>query len=418
MIHTFIRYTAAFLHWAKGEMAFRLTATVGGLLHDCMGDTARQIWRFSLPLYDTPVDALPMLLRHFGLPTYDETYAETITRLRDVWNTHQYAGAEVMLIAEAARCGITNPSIEIDTGPLGFWIKGDNVQGVMPKFGTFDYDDGTQWGYIADDPVHAKNVLAMMQYFKPAREYFRGLKTANWLPNLIPDCEYWARADMGVTIDVGVEDWQNQGDLGNSFDQSTDDHQPTFNALGFGGEDSITYDGNDDELIYNGTKADFKFLHDGTGGTFFAIIDSDDGVVFDTARFSTTTNIGFAVRITTTAGGRLHVYVNNGTGTRSVDQYVSYTLGTPSIVIVRISTGETDQYDVRLNGVQVMNGSFAAACSSADPTNLATIGTLAGGAFYDQDGELPEQGAYSRYISNAECDLLKDYADDRYILGL
>lgn len=178
MLDTFVRYAAVSLRWALGERAHRLTSVFAGLLPDLVADSFRQVMRWSLPLFDTPVDAIPYLMQHYGLPPYDETYARSMARLRSFLDTHVNAGAEAMLIAEAEAAGFPAGTISIEPLPgIGaFAIVYTEADGVPHTFGDgTKYGDGTLY-YYQISKTEAHNVRRLIEYFKPARDLFAGVK--------------------------------------------------------------------------------------------------------------------------------------------------------------------------------------------------------------------------------------------------
>ncbi len=156
-----------------GTFAKRMGEFLAGLLTDTMVEGARQAMRFSLPLGDTPIDALPYMLRSFGLPFYSELYETTITRLRSAWDTHVVAGAQTMLEAEFAGIGLENPAVDTLGSLHLFGLLADNAE-PDATWGTFDYNDGTVYGGQID-PIIARDINRLLRYFKPARVRWLGL---------------------------------------------------------------------------------------------------------------------------------------------------------------------------------------------------------------------------------------------------
>jgi hypothetical protein len=171
-IHTFLRHAAVALRWARGERAHRLTSVVAGLLPDMITESVRLAARYTMPLVDTPLDALGYLLRDYGLPSYEETYAATLARLRDAWPTHEVAGARAMLEREAARCGLADPVVVVE--PESAFCLETTSATAPAVWGGFDWGDGTLLGSQIPQPA-ARNLLRMMRVFRPARERFTGV---------------------------------------------------------------------------------------------------------------------------------------------------------------------------------------------------------------------------------------------------
>jgi hypothetical protein len=153
--------------------ALRTAGFLFGLLPDSLIEGVRQSQRFTMPLPETPVDALQHLLVLYGLPTYAEGYFSTLDRLRNAWLTHEVAGAQVQLEAElVSRCGLTDATI-IPDGLHAFSIETSDAA-AYATWGSFNYGDGTIYGWQIDNDV-AQNVLRCLRYFKPARILYTGL---------------------------------------------------------------------------------------------------------------------------------------------------------------------------------------------------------------------------------------------------
>lgn len=173
---TFVRFADKTLRWAVGEFAHRLTSVVAGLSSDTIADGVRQLVRWTMPLYDTPVDVLPILLRNYGMPSYTEAYAATMARLRIPWDVHQTAGSQSMLEAELERAGFVGATIETDVDS-SFWVVYGN--GATPTYGsgiTYGTPGLVYGSQVTADQAH--NVKRLMSYFRPAREFWRGIKVA------------------------------------------------------------------------------------------------------------------------------------------------------------------------------------------------------------------------------------------------
>lgn len=171
--NTFVRYADRVLRWALGERAHRLTSTLAGLLPDLRVDAVRQVVRWTMPLTDTPVDALPYLLQRYGLPSYVETYQNTLIRLRAYIDTHERAGAKAQLIEELNRAGLAVVNIDVDNTLSAFAVV--YGAGVVPTYGS-----GPTYGQAGlifgaqVTPTEARNTIRLMTYFKPARERWTG----------------------------------------------------------------------------------------------------------------------------------------------------------------------------------------------------------------------------------------------------
>lgn len=178
---TFVRAVAAGYYrfvWG-GDAHLRMNGTINGLLRDTICEAGRVIGRWTMPLDDTPVDALQWLLYKYGLPAYEEltdvaAYFATLDRVRDAWDTHGNAGATVMLEAQALLAGLTDAVIVVlaaDTRQ--FWIEtSDATPGGTYGPGRV-YGEGRVYGAQIDRRL-ARNVKRAMRYFCPAGHQFAG----------------------------------------------------------------------------------------------------------------------------------------------------------------------------------------------------------------------------------------------------
>lgn len=167
-------YAAFALRWALGERAHRLTSVVAGLLPDMIADAVRQIARWRMPLEDTPIDAIPYMLRAYGLPEYIETYWQSLLRLRNHIETHERAGAQEQLIEELERAGLANCSIVVYGGENAFWIDYPEAGAEILYDGSHLYGAPEIVYGSGIDPIDAHNVIRLMRYFRPARERWAG----------------------------------------------------------------------------------------------------------------------------------------------------------------------------------------------------------------------------------------------------
>lgn len=161
-----------------GVVARHLMSVLSGIMPDALADASRQIARWLFPLDDTPLDVLPYLLRHYGLPPYAESYEATLARLRDAWPTHENAGSVAQLLEQLELCGLVNPAIvELDPDTLDgvFHVEADNI-GADLVFGSFDFASDVNWGGQVD-PTIAANVRAALRYFCPARSKLDDFRT-------------------------------------------------------------------------------------------------------------------------------------------------------------------------------------------------------------------------------------------------
>jgi hypothetical protein len=176
--NTFSRLVAFSMRWARGELAHRMTSVVAGVIPDAIADGARQVMRAMLPLPGSMPDAVPSMLRRFGLPPYMPgviTYAAQLIRLQAALDTQAFAGSYAQMLAELVSIGIASPDIDT-TGveASGFFIATTDFTPTI--VGSWTIGDDTSIGATATDVAKTRSVVQMLEYFKPAADRFEGFK--------------------------------------------------------------------------------------------------------------------------------------------------------------------------------------------------------------------------------------------------
>lgn len=183
-IHTFTRRALQELPW-DGARFGALFGYLSGLIPDSYAEGCRSVARMLVPLPETPRDALPHLLRAFGLPAYlvhdtstPTGYAATLARMgAAAWATHSIAGSVVGLEAELATAGVTTPTIVPDADPTvsTFYLTTPDASGPPQEWGGGTWGDGTCYGEYAVSQPARQGIRAVMEYFRPARSRFTGV---------------------------------------------------------------------------------------------------------------------------------------------------------------------------------------------------------------------------------------------------
>ena len=153
---------------------------------------------------------------------------------------------------------------------------------------------------------------------------------------------------------------------------------PTYIAsdAAFDGEGSVDFTAASSESLREATTpSDIKILHDGTGGTFIAVVDTD-GVgtlqtLFQTLASATAANTGFFVRYTAT-GWR--VFVGNSSGVFVSDITAAITPGSKGILTWRMNSGESPAVDLRWQGASIGTGAITGTPASGDSTGTPRLG--------------------------------------------
>jgi len=80
-------------------------------------------------------------------------------------------------------------------------------------------------------------------------------RPGGFMPTQFDGCILWLRADLGITIDVGVSEWKNQAADNLHPVQANTDYQPTVHNNAINGHAAIQFDGTDDYLQCTDTLA-------------------------------------------------------------------------------------------------------------------------------------------------------------------
>jgi hypothetical protein len=146
--------------------------------------------------------------------------------------------------------------------------------------------------------------------------------------------------------------------------------------------------------------ADLRCLHDATGGTFVAVVDTDGAgttqTLFTTSGVFTAANIGLFIRYT--ASG-FRVGVCNGSGTFVADVTGAITGGAKGALIVRLDSSASPPLSVRWRGSQIASaGSLTGTPSTSSSTSAARLGVTST-LIQPWDGRVAQVGVVPDYVS-------------------
>ncbi|NBC18361.1 MAG: hypothetical protein GVY18_13710 [Bacteroidetes bacterium] len=225
-------------------------------------------------------------------------------------------------------------------------------------------------------------------------------RKAAWVPSST-DLKLWTRLDReNYTIDTGITALQNEGDLGGTFDQATGSQQPTEATLGGRGAAKFT-EADSQDLGSSLAASAWRFLHDGTGMRAMFVIEPSATAGAQTiisTLVATSTRVGFELLVNP-GNGNLDVIVGNGSGTFVVASTTSgITANTKHLLGIRLGSGETNEYEVWLDGTLKDSGALVGTPDSGDPQMSARLGSR-GGIYYD--GKIAETVAWSAYGDSA-----------------
>jgi hypothetical protein len=207
------------------------------------------------------------------------------------------------------------------------------------------------------------------------------------------------QSDQNTTGDP-VSAWAVALGTGSDFVQATAGDRPDLGTIG--SRAALVFPGSSENLDYDGAAGEWKKLHDGTGSTLVIAASlnlASSDVIFSTASGAVPTQVG--VEIMGTAAGAVRVRVCNGTATLLVEDTSAAVVsdGVAFVLSLRMKTGATNEFDVRVNGTQVGNGTFVGTPSAADPTAAANLASRLGSGVY-WDGKVGVVALYG-YLTDA-----------------
>lgn len=160
--------------------------------------------------------------------------------------------------------------------------------------------------------------------------------------------------------------------------------------------------------------ADLKCLHDGTGGTFIAVVDTDGAdaqqTLYSTSSNFTAVSTGFFVRYT---GSGWRAAIMKGSSPFVADRTGVITGGEKGVLVIRMKSGESPEFNMRWNGVQIASDpTFDTTPSTGNPADVARMGTNTSvtQAF---DGRVSVIGVFP-YLSLSDVTALEVFLSTKY----
>lgn len=205
-----------------------------------------------------------------------------------------------------------------------------------------------------------------------------------------------------------VSAWADQSPTADDFSQGNATFQPAQLSTDppFLGFDSA------DLLAASSAASKWRFLHDGTGATFFVAWDStgeDTSRVFWQSHAAiTSAQVGAFARAL--SPGLFQVGFANGSA-----WFGLVSVAAPAgkhYACVRWEDGRApDEYVVRVDGTQLANGNWSGTPASGDSTQTLEIGNPVGAGYEIGHGE---HIMYDRWLSDAEVARVESYLAARY----
>jgi hypothetical protein len=267
------------------------------------------------------------------------------------------------------------------------------------------------WAVIAYDVrLSDADTLQLSQYLTDLRN---GITPTVALPGA--PVLHLERPDLWAGESVSA--WANQGSLASNFAQAVAASQPALipGHSGLASMPGIHADAVADRLDWSGAANALNFLHNGAGGTLVVIGNRESGGQWFGDLRNANTRVG--TDYGPQGAAEIALMVGNGGGIAHVVAQTTATapwpVGSSRSSIVRLQTGAPNEYDVRVAGVQELNGAFAVAPSAANPFGTPALFSWPTGGS-NVGGTMPEVIAYNRYLTDAECAAIEAYAAGRY----
>lgn len=206
----------------------------------------------------------------------------------------------------------------------------------------------------------------------------RKKRGAAWAPDAT-DLLSWVELRNGYTTDVGVTNIPDLGSMGGAMAQTLDADEPAESTIG--SQPAAQFDGANSTMLHSAGAAAWKKLHDGTGCTFYFVVNEPtngdtSGNLLATARNSTpASDVGFDIFRSAT---QWILRISNASGTLATTQNFAVTAGL-GVYCIRFDVGNAVALHVRRNGAQVLSvATIAGTPSSADPVSALRLGESVG----------------------------------------
>jgi len=243
-----------------------------------------------------------------------------------------------------------------------------------------------------------------------------------WTPSQI-STDLWLDADDEATITESagaVSQWDDKSGNNNHVSQSVGSLQPGTGSNTMNGLNTIAF--NSDLLkLDSGSKSAFKYLHDGTGGTIFAVCEV---TVANLNNFSylvhnnngSSVNVGFLIgyddRASQSDNDAYVVIITKGVSGQSpvVDETANglFPAQSPIILSFENSTARNPDYAGYTNGTDSVNGNYAFSVSTANSTLELHIGFNSGGTL-PFIGNMSEIMIFDSVLSDADRQMVEGY---------
>lgn len=188
-------------------------------------------------------------------------------------------------------------------------------------------------------------------------------------------------ANATRTNGVAFDNWTNKGLLGGVFANATATQRPLFSASLVNGRSGATFDGTDDRLVSSLPASSFRFMHDGTGSSVYAVLRTSSTAIQTVVATSSGSGAqaGIGQRINT--GLAASFFMSDGVSLRLNSTAAAATIvsGAYNVFSSTLAVGDTPDLTLRVNGASVASAS-AAAFGAVDPFGTLHLGSTSAGS--------------------------------------
>jgi hypothetical protein len=230
---------------------------------------------------------------------------------------------------------------------------------------------------------------------------------------VVPNMQYWVKADAGVTGGANVSSWTDQSGNGFTVSQPTAANQPALLSNRTNFNPAVQFDGNNDQLTLNG-----GLMGTATYNDFHVMMVARTNTVTSSSAFYETQAAGGRINVhlpwsdnnlywdAGSAGGtqRINVLWGGAAATNYVWSFTSSTTATPSGA----------RQDIYRNGLRIVNDNTMTAFVGNNSTFF--MGSLAGGNFYN--GEIDEMVFYRGVMPLEQLQRIQSYLAIKYGITL
>lgn len=256
---------------------------------------------------------------------------------------------------------------------------------------------------------------------------------APFAPDNIAGLRLWLDADDSATITASggvVSQWRSKDANTRTFSQATAGLRPTTGATSQNGRNTIAFAS--DALVGDAAASVWKFLHDGTPHTLFAVFKpgnvanpNDDYAVLVTGTGSGSSGISLLWQDNSAFGTneRVNHIVNNTSTPRvvinqSADAFMPANVHSLLTITADPNNGTaTARSSMKVNsGAPVANNTQTGTPSSANPSFSLLLGTNGTGAYWT--GELAEILVYEAALTSGQIGDVQAYLAAKWGLTL